>query len=394
MKLDKIQTAKGKLALQAGFWLALASKLEWVADPNYRAPAGTNGRQVFYNPTILNEWPIGDVVFVALHEIMHCMLCHLVRLGERDRKIANIAMDIVGNTILRKMCTELPNLGMTVPDSACLPELFGVPADITFEETYNLLMKQATKVNGGAGDGTPGQGFDVHDPMTGEDGKPLTPAQKEAVEKDWRVTVQAAAHMARKMGKMPGFMEEFIGELIKPKIDWRSQLAHCMARVTHDESSYRRFNRRHLSRRIYLPGKYNERIESVAYFFDTSGSISSKEFAAGKGAMTDILEDLKPTSIYFGQCDTKLHDVQELTPDDLPLPALTVKGRGGTDMREAFEWACIHEHEIEAFILQTDGYVPELKPALHPKVPVIVILTTDATLPSGWDFPNVVRVVL
>jgi predicted metal-dependent peptidase len=76
--------------------------------------------------------------------------------------------------------------------------------------------------------------------------------------------------------------------------------------------------------------------------------------------MVDILEELKPTKIFFGQCDTRLHDVVELTPDDLPLPALTVKGRGGTDMEEAFEWACQNEDEIEAFILQTDGYVPAL----------------------------------
>jgi predicted metal-dependent peptidase len=83
--------------------------------------AATNGRKVFYNSDVLNEWPMGDVVFVALHEIMHNMLCHLVRFGDRDKQIAGIAMDIVGNNILRKMCGELPNLKMTVPASACLP---------------------------------------------------------------------------------------------------------------------------------------------------------------------------------------------------------------------------------------------------------------------------------
>jgi predicted metal-dependent peptidase len=86
--------------------------------------------------------------------------------------------------------------------------------------------------------------------------------------------------------------------------------------------------------------------------------------------------------------------VDELTVDDLPLPGLTVLGRGGTDMKEAFEWACAHEHEIEAFILQTDLYIPALDPSLVPNVPVIWIVTTEAPVPQGCDFGSMVRVVL
>lgn len=393
--MDKMQTAKGKLAIYAGFWLALASKLEWVPDASVPI-AGTNGRQVKYNRDHMNARPLGEVVFVALHEIGHNMLCHMTRLGGRDMHMANIAMDYALDELLIKIAAETPQLGIVVPSDAHVdPDPSN--AGTTWEHRYNKLKKKYPQGGGGGAGG--GKGglpglFDEVSPATGEDGKPLSASEVDALKKEWTLATQAAATMAKQMGKLPGFMEEFIGELIKPKVDWRSQLAHCMARVAKDESSYRRFNRRHLHRGAYLPGMYSERIAAIAYFCDTSGSISTNEFKAAMGAMTDLLEDLKPERIFFGQCDTKLHSVAELTPDNLPLPPLKVVGRGGTDMREAFEWACAHEQDIEAFILQTDGYVPPLDMKLAPRVPTIIILTTEATLPAGYDFATVVRVVL
>jgi predicted metal-dependent peptidase len=222
----------------------------------------------------------------------------------------------------------------------------------------------------------------------------MNDVEKEGLRKEWQATVAAAAEQAKRLGKLPGFMEQFINDLIKPKVSWEDELWHLAKRITHDESSYRRFNRRFLHSGQYLPGTYSEQIGALAYFCDTSGSISSQEFAAGKGAMTDILENLKPTTIYFGQCDTRLHSVQELTVDDLPLPPLKVQGRGGTDMSEAFAWACEHEDEIEAFILQTDLCIPALDPKLVPNVPVIWIVTTDAPVPAGCNFGSMVRVKL
>jgi hypothetical protein len=61
-------------------------------------------------------------------------------------------------------------------------------------------------------------------------------------------------------------------------------------------------------------------------------------------------------------------------------------------MMEAFKWACEHEDELDMFVLQTDGHVPALDVALHPSCPVIVLVTTNAPLPAGWDFNNVIRV--
>lgn len=394
---DKMQIARGRLGLYAGFWLALTSKMQWKAGDPMGGVAMTDGKTVTYNLENLNARPLGDVMFIALHEVMHPMLCHLTRRGSRNPKIYGAAIDIVGNKLLKKVAEQTPKLDMTVPPDALFGAAFGIDDDkvTTVEAVYEILLKQCKAAAKKAGKGDPGDGmpmFDMHgDPADG-DGKPMSPAQLEAMEKDWKVSVQAAAVMAKNMGKLPGFMEQFIADLLAPKVDWKSHLWMAVTRVARDESSYRRFNRRHMSRGVYMPGMYSERIGGLGYFCDTSGSISTEEFKQAMGEMSYLLEEIKPERIYFGQVDTRLHCVDELTPDDMPLPGLKVHGRGGTDMKEAFEWACQHEHEIDMFILQTDGFVPPLDGELHPNCPVIIIKTTDAELPPGWDFPVVVEV--
>lgn len=381
---DKMQIAKGRLGLYAGFWLALASKMQWRAGNPDGGVAHVDGREVVYNRDNLNQRSMGEVVFIALHEIGHPMLCHLTRQGDRDSNVYGIAIDVVLNKFVKKVGEETPILGMEVPDDAIFGHHFDLTDDqvTSVEPVYELLLKKCK--------GKPKRKFDNHGKPGNDDGTPLTDAQTQAMEKEWKIAVQAAADMAKKQGKLPGYMQEFIGELLKPKVDWRSQL-WAATKIAKDESSYKRFNRRFIADEIYLPGRYSERIGKVGYTIDTSGSISTNEFKQALGEMNYLIEEMKPEVIYFGQCDTRLVSMQELTVDSLPLTA-NVKGRGGTDMREAFEWACENEDDLDMFILQTDGCVPPLDPSLHPKCPVIIITTTGAKLPAGWDFPTVIRV--
>jgi predicted metal-dependent peptidase len=83
---DFMQTAKGRLALFAGYWIAIGSKLVWVAtdtlpDGSHLAVAATDARKVYYNLDDINQRTVGQAIFIALHEIGHNMLCHLVRMN-------------------------------------------------------------------------------------------------------------------------------------------------------------------------------------------------------------------------------------------------------------------------------------------------------------------------
>jgi predicted metal-dependent peptidase len=214
------------------------------------------------------------------------------------------------------------------------------------------------------------------------------------LDKGWLISAQAAATMAKARGIHAGLLEEFIGEMIKPNIDWKTQLQDLISRIGRDEQSWRRFNKRHIHRETYLPGMYSEHCGPIAFMLDTSGSMSSEEGKAALGAMNNILEDVKPDRIFFGQCDTQMQgDVEELTPQDLPLCGIEMRGRGGTDLNPIFAWAVEHQSDIDCLIVQTDGHISAIEEHHIPYgLPTIWIVTTDNV--THCTFGHVVQVKL
>ena len=51
-----------------------------------------------------------------------------------------------------------------------------------------------------------------------------TPADKAQQEAEWKVRVAQAAQAAKMMGKMSAGLERLVGEILKPKVDWRDVL--------------------------------------------------------------------------------------------------------------------------------------------------------------------------
>lgn len=406
--ISKVDLAKGRIALHAGYMVPLVSKLKWVNTD--RIPvAATNGKEAFYNGAHFeNERTLGEAIFIMLHEVGHCMLAHMSRLGGRDRRLANIAMDYALNQRIQQMVLQTPALKAEVPKDALLD--FARWGDMNWEAIYDVLRKEQPEISEpgeGTGGGQPGTGkgkkkykmFDEVLPAgasLGEDGQAeegtaMSEGEASTLDKGWLVSAQAAATMAKARGIQAGLLEEFIEDMIRPNIDWKTQLQDLISRVGRDESSWRRFNRRHIHREAYLPGMYSEHCGPLAFMLDTSGSISTDEGRAALGAMNDILEDVKPERIHFGQCDTQMHGVEELTPQDLPLTGMEMKGRGGTDLNPIFAWAVEHQSEIDALIVQTDGHISQIEEHNIPYgLPTIWVLTTSNV--THCTFGHVVQV--
>ena len=398
----KFELAKGRIALHCGYMVPLMSKLKWIDTPAIPV-AATNGVNGYYNGEHFEkERNLGEVIFIVLHEIGHCMLAHMRRIGSRDREVANIAMDFALNKRIHDLVAQHPSLKAEVPKDA----LLDIPrwGDMNWEAIYDILIKDKRgggcsflppqpggQPGKGGGQGQPGgKTYKMFDEVLpsgqklDKDGDPvpgsgMSDEDAAILDKGWIVVAQAAATMAKARGVQCGMLEEFINEMIKPNIDWQTQLIDLISRIGRDESSYRRFNRRHLHRESYLPGMYSEHVGPIAFMLDTSGSISRPECAAALGSINMILEDVKPELIYFGQCDTKMQgDVEILTPQDLPIVSMGAKGRGGTDLNPIFAWAVEHQHDIDALIVQTDGHISEIAEHNIPwGLPVIWVATTN-----------------
>ena len=80
-----------------GFYGLLLMHMIYSVDENCET-AATDGRRIFFAPRFLDELSDAELDFVMMHEILHVVLQHCLRQGDRDSEQFNIACDIVVNS--------------------------------------------------------------------------------------------------------------------------------------------------------------------------------------------------------------------------------------------------------------------------------------------------------
>jgi predicted metal-dependent peptidase len=134
----------------------------------------------YYDPETIAQWPIEWVEFGWFHETLHIMLHHFDRCGDRDARLYNLA----GDLFINQTGAEADFI---VPPFALMPQKMGFPLNLTTDEYYELLLKQAqsqqqagcaqdtqgsTQQGAGQGSGKRGGG-----PPQGQYGQPRSSAQ-------------------------------------------------------------------------------------------------------------------------------------------------------------------------------------------------------------------------
>jgi predicted metal-dependent peptidase len=212
-------------------------------------------------------------------------------------------------------------------------------------EVFRRLKDQGG--DGGAG------GFDIHnfDELSDEE------QQQVGAEID-----QAIRQGALLAGKMGGEESRLLGELTAPKIDWRGQLREFMSAVSqgHDDSTWRRPNRRWLGEDLYMPSSISESMGSLVVGIDTSGSVSGPMVSAFLSEVVGICQNVKPEVLHLIECDATIQSHKVFDQGSLDqLGAITeLHGGGGTDMRVIFRYIAQQNIKPEAIVILTDGYTP------------------------------------
>ena len=116
------------------------------ADPSC-ASMCVNGKELRYNPEFVNHISVNAVKWVVLHEMMHLMLGHHIRRGDRNHRGYNIAGDLSINHLLEEymrrldVYDELVNeLGVLMPRHE---PYTNIPAGLSSEDNYRRLEKDA-----------------------------------------------------------------------------------------------------------------------------------------------------------------------------------------------------------------------------------------------------------
>ena len=356
--MNKIQKARSRLLFSQPFFASMLLGTPCIEDRTIPT-AATDMRRILYNPDFIDGLDLDQVQGLLVHEVMHIAFEHGFRLHSRDHKIWNWACDYAINLLITDAMLKLPPDGL-------LDEVYrGMSAD----QIYEKLMQGAKKRKAsGQGDPKDGIGQDLQAPGV---------SLEEAAVRQRQIKQQVAqaATMARVAGKLSGSLEAFVNAILNPVVPWQALLRDYMTRVSQDDETWSRRNRRFSD--IYLPSRHSLRMGELVLIGDTSGSITQEELNGVAAEVNSIAETVRPERIRVLWADTEVKKEEVFEPGE-PID-LHPMGRGGTDMRVPLEH--VRQYDPQVVVLITDGHTPW--PTCEPDYPLIVCCTTMVDVPVG-----------
>jgi predicted metal-dependent peptidase len=207
-------------------------------------------------------------------------------------------------------------------------------------------------------------------------------AEGEMIRRD--VARQIVEH-SRTRGSIPGHWSRWANDRLKPKVNWRRELATAIRHAVADvagavDYSYRKPSRRQGqigNGKVVMPSLRHP-IPSVAVVVDTSGSMSDAMLSQALAEIGGILKGMgQREGVHVIACDAQVHTCQKaFSPRQIQLV-----GGGGTDMGEGIEAAIKLRPRPQVIVVLTDGFTPW--PDTAPKkTRVVVALTSDGDAPE------------
>jgi len=168
------------------------------------------------------------------------------------------------------------------------------------------------------------------------------------------------AQITGQWGSVTGGYQETLLASLKPKVNYKSILKQFRQRVL---SSNTTLNRMRPNRRFGFgfPGRKHEYTTKLAWFIDTSGSVSSKALADCFGSINNIFAyGIQELDVYFFDAQIQNHKPIQLKK---AMKEYKPAGRGGTDFQVVFDFLEKADSSYDGIIVFTDGecYTPNLK---------------------------------
>jgi predicted metal-dependent peptidase len=323
---------------------------------------------------------------LILHENLHVALKQLPRgkdMFEENRKLANIAADLVVNNIIEDIKGTVNGSSeriVALPDGAVYDPMF---QNWSMREIYNYLKKNCKggkKGRGGEGGQKGNDPADAGSQDSDDDGdtvtingktydlsdadehdldnlKDLTHGEIKEINDAIDKALREGGMLAGRMGaKMP----RSISDLLEPKVDWRDEMRDFVTSSIKgkDEFTWRKLNKRQLVNDILSPSVENETIGELVVSIDTSGSIGGEQITEFATELVSICELCSPDKVRVLWWDTDVHGEQVFVGNYQDIAKLLKPvGGGGTHVSCVSEYINKERINAECVIVFTDGYV-------------------------------------
>jgi predicted metal-dependent peptidase len=377
-----------KFALFAG--LFMVGKTEISDNPHLTA--STNGRDAKYGRAFVDSLTDKELAFLIMHENMHKCYRHLTTwrsLWEINAGVANISCDHVINLQLVDMDPEETCLAF--PRDRETGERIGAydPRFRGFDtkQVFDILMEENedeepqdgdepcdNPTGGGQGDEAGGAGkektnrqgvgklkpMDVHDWQDATDG--MSKEEKKQLERDIEQVLRQGGIYA---GKVGGNMPREIGELLKPKVDWREVLRRFVrtSLKDRDSASWRKAHKNFLWQDVILPSILGKRVKWLVLGMDTSGSIQGQLLTAFLSEMNACLASIGAdrVDVIYWDAEVAGHETYKGNTKNI-VHQTNPKGGGGTDPDVVVDFLQEKRMTPDALIMLSDGHMHTNKP--------------------------------
>lgn len=415
MATDLLSIVRTRLLMNSPFFGTQSYMLRTQSDSTVQT-LQTDGTSLWYNENYLGSLSSLEQQFVLAHEVLHCVLLHMYRRGNRDPLEWNIAADYAVNALLKKagfvmpkgglydrqyegMSAEQiyslrqnqkppepqpqPQQGSGKPDDDGSPQ--GSQPGKSDEQQGDGTPEEEGDGDGnsGAGQGMPGQGKQAPKQImpgspTGEfcdAPKPEAQTEGGMSEQDWQISAEQAARVAAAAGNMPGGLESEMKNTREPRVDWVTQTRDFVTNTLPSDYSWTKPNRRFIGQGVYLPGTTKQNVGRIVIGIDSSGSTWSI-LDIFRSEILGIIREARPEAVDVVYWDTKVQGHQEFTPDSAEIE-IKIKGGGGTLAQPMIDWVTRLPEPPVALIMFTDMDLGD-KPT-EPECPVL------------WCVPEFVR---
>lgn len=363
---------KTQIMLYFKFFGALLHNITFICDEATPTASISPTGELRYNPKFMDTLTEKEQIFVVCHEILHAAFGHTTRIFQLNKdlwQLGNIAGDYLVNEVLVGFNMSMPN--------GCLYDKKYSVDKYTLEDVVRELLKTCKRIE------IPVLGFDVQQNGDASDQNKQEASTQEAkkFEQKMKQALVAATEIAKKQGKLPGSLERAMGELIKPKTNWRRELHDWFNVRIKTKRSYSRPNRRLIKDGLYVPTKNNLGCGHIGIGVDVSGSIGQKELDIFGSELNYLFESCSPRKITIVYFDGKVQKVENY--DELPIK-LTACGGGGTEFPACFNHFNKLEDPIEGMVFMSDGY--GTWPS-EPPYSTVMLSTTREVMPFGKTIP-------
>ncbi len=331
--LDNIQSriskVKASLIIEQPYFGSIASTLKPVLNEDIKTFLST-AKNFEYNDDYINTLSNEELGFILTNSAMHQVFLHEARIDSRMQWLWVLATDYAINCLL-------VNNGLELPEHVNYDERFD---DMSAEAIYASLENEIDD--------------DKHSPEQVSQIK-FEEHQEQEIDNDESIQDMhdQLLNKAKLQGDLPLGIEILVPNIFEGKISWEDELYNVIEQSIRFDYRLLPPNKRYISQGIALPALSGSKAK-IVIAIDSSGSVDGSLLAKFLAEVGSIMNTYENFEIDLLVADAKVHEHHILYPGD--ELSYTLKGGGGTNFENTFEYINENIDEVNLLLYFTDGF--------------------------------------